>query len=136
MIQINAAKCNKCDDVIASFNTHDFKKCKCEAIAVDGGHDYLRRTANEMDCAELSLDDEMEQPILTQRHESYQTAVNDTLDQLITIDIDSQKFSDQVYKLLILDRGLTIIRKINDKNKQKTGKAEQGSGESIKERKW
>lgn len=38
----NAAQCSKCHDVIESFDRHDFKFCKCEAIFVDGGHDYLR----------------------------------------------------------------------------------------------
>lgn len=28
-------------DVIESFSVHDFKYCKCESVAVDGGHEYL-----------------------------------------------------------------------------------------------
>ncbi len=38
----NKIKCNKCGDVIESIHRHDFKFCKCGAVAVDGGHDYLR----------------------------------------------------------------------------------------------
>jgi len=39
----NAARCKKCDDVIESRYRHDFVYCKCGAIFVDGGHDYLRQ---------------------------------------------------------------------------------------------
>lgn len=30
-------------DVIESETRHDFKWCKCKSVAVDGGHDYLKR---------------------------------------------------------------------------------------------
>lgn len=53
-IKVNKAKCKKCGDVIESTHTHDFVRCKCGAIAVDGGHDYLRRLGNPEDCEELS----------------------------------------------------------------------------------
>lgn len=43
----NKIKCNKCKDVIESFNRHDFKWCKCHSCAVDGGQDYLRRAGND-----------------------------------------------------------------------------------------
>ena len=39
----NSIKCNHCDEVIESTSIHDFKFCSCESVAVDGGHDYLRR---------------------------------------------------------------------------------------------
>lgn len=39
----NAARCKKCGDVIESKHRHDFVGCKCGAIAVDGGREYLRR---------------------------------------------------------------------------------------------
>ena len=42
-ILVNKIRCKKCGDVIESKSVHDFKFCKCEAVAVDGGHDYLRR---------------------------------------------------------------------------------------------
>lgn len=35
-------KCNRCEEVIESKYTHDFVRCLCGAIYVDGGHDYLR----------------------------------------------------------------------------------------------
>lgn len=42
----NKIKCKKCGDVIESEYTHDFKMCRCGAVGVDGGHDYLRRLGN------------------------------------------------------------------------------------------
>lgn len=50
----NRARCRKCDDVIESYNRHDFVWCKCGAIAVDGGKDYLRRVGNPIDFDDLS----------------------------------------------------------------------------------
>jgi len=38
----NSAKCKKCGDEIESTYCHDFKSCKCGAISVDGGRDYIR----------------------------------------------------------------------------------------------
>lgn len=49
MIIKNAIKCRKCGDVIESTSTHDFKICSCGACAVDGGHEYLRRSAPSLD---------------------------------------------------------------------------------------
>ena len=45
---------NMCNDIIESTSTHDFKFCKCGAVAVDGGHDYLRRCGNRENWEELS----------------------------------------------------------------------------------
>ena len=52
----NAARCRHCGDVIESTNTHDFKRCSCGAIFVDGGHAYLGRgfTDSPDDYEELS----------------------------------------------------------------------------------
>ena len=57
---INKIKCNKCGDVIESKHRHDFKFCKCGAVAVDGGHDYLRRCGDLDGYEELSLIEEIE----------------------------------------------------------------------------
>jgi ribosomal protein L37AE/L43A len=43
---INAAKCRKCGDTIVSRHRHDFVRCKCGAIAIDGGLDYARAVGN------------------------------------------------------------------------------------------
>lgn len=62
-IMTNKIKCKKCGDIIESEYTHDFKMCKCGAVGVDGGHDYLRRLGNLDDWEELS--ETMEEPDLT-----------------------------------------------------------------------
>ncbi len=53
-ILINKIKCKKCGDIIESVSVHDFKFCKCGAVAVDGGHEYLRRCGNKEDYDDLS----------------------------------------------------------------------------------
>ena len=39
----NKAKCLICGDIIESTSTHDFKRCSCGNLAVDGGVEYIRR---------------------------------------------------------------------------------------------
>ena len=39
----NRARCKKCGDIIESTDRHDIKSCRCGAIIVDGGYDYIRR---------------------------------------------------------------------------------------------
>ena len=53
-ILVNKIKCNKCGDIIESTYRHDFKFCKCGAVAIDGGKDYLRRGGKREDWEELS----------------------------------------------------------------------------------
>lgn len=53
MIIRNAAQCAKCEDVIESTHRHDFVSCKCGAIFIDGGHDYLRGGGNPEDFISL-----------------------------------------------------------------------------------
>ena len=53
-IIVNKIKCKKCGDVIESTYRHDFKFCKCGAVAVDGGKDYLRRIGYEEDYEEFT----------------------------------------------------------------------------------
>ena len=38
----NAVHCSLCDDLIQSFNRHDYKHCKCGNAMVDGGLEYQR----------------------------------------------------------------------------------------------
>lgn len=40
--------CRKCGDRIYSRHTHDYVSCKCGGISVDGGYDYLRRSAKSL----------------------------------------------------------------------------------------
>ena len=46
MIKRNRIKCRRCKSVVESKFTHDFKWCRCEKVAVDGGKDYLKRTGS------------------------------------------------------------------------------------------
>ena len=61
----NKIKCKTCGDVIESFFTHDLKRCQCGAVEIDGGKEYLRRSANSIDdFIELSTvinDDEIQE---------------------------------------------------------------------------
>lgn len=38
----NRAQCLKCFDIIESKHRNDFVSCKCGAIFIDGGKDYVR----------------------------------------------------------------------------------------------
>lgn len=53
-ILVNKIQCKKCGDIIESCSVHDFKFCKCGAVAVDGGHKYLRRCGSLDDISDLS----------------------------------------------------------------------------------
>lgn len=53
-IIVNKIKCKKCGEIIESKSVHDFQFCQCGAVAVDGGHDYLRRCGNREDWEEQS----------------------------------------------------------------------------------
>ena len=59
----NMARCKKCGDIIESKNTHDFIKCSCGSIAVDGGKEYLKRVGNLNDTIELSEFENTEEEI-------------------------------------------------------------------------
>ncbi|MFA5376185.1 MAG: hypothetical protein WC455_10620 [Dehalococcoidia bacterium] len=41
--RINRAKCLECGETVTSASLHDFRKCRCGNLAVDGGSWYLRR---------------------------------------------------------------------------------------------
>jgi hypothetical protein len=56
VIVSNQIECLKCGDKPFSAHRHDFKYCKCKAVAVDGGTSYLRRIGNPSDRKELSLE--------------------------------------------------------------------------------
>lgn len=45
----NIAKCKKCGTVIESKSVHDFQSCKCGAIFVDGGDEYIHRGGDAFD---------------------------------------------------------------------------------------
>ena len=54
----NSIRCNLCGDEIESTYRNDYVQCSCGACAVDGGHDYLRRTFKDKDAyTDLSIVD-------------------------------------------------------------------------------
>lgn len=54
-IFVNAIRCKKCNSIIKSRTIHDFVSCGCQAVAVDGGVDYLRRIGDIDEYEELSV---------------------------------------------------------------------------------
>jgi hypothetical protein len=49
IITKSAALCLKCDDIIESQHRHDFVRCSCDAIFLDGGREYIRYGGNLSD---------------------------------------------------------------------------------------
>ncbi len=45
----------KCGDIIVSKHVHDYVRCRCGAIFVDGGMEYLRRGGEDEDFVDRSL---------------------------------------------------------------------------------
>lgn len=43
---LNRALCRHCLDVVESRYRHEFKRCKCGKMAVDGGYDYCKRVGD------------------------------------------------------------------------------------------
>lgn len=55
VVVINKCQCRLCGDIIESKHRHDFVQCRCGAIFTDGGTDYIRRGANNLnDIIDLS----------------------------------------------------------------------------------
>jgi predicted RNA-binding Zn-ribbon protein involved in translation (DUF1610 family) len=54
IIKKNSATCKKCGDELESKHAHDFVTCKCGAVSIDGGKEYLKRVGNEEDIIETS----------------------------------------------------------------------------------
>lgn len=57
----NKAKCNKCGEIVESKHRHDFVRCSCKNLAVDGGKDYLKRLYKDYgyeDLSEVTEDEE------------------------------------------------------------------------------
>jgi hypothetical protein len=44
----NKAQCRLCEDIIESTHTHDYVRCGCGEIAVDGGKSYRKRSAKDL----------------------------------------------------------------------------------------
>ncbi len=56
----NELECKACGDIIFSAHRHDFKYCKCGAVAVDGGASYLRRVGDFANTIDRSMSMESE----------------------------------------------------------------------------
>lgn len=54
----NSARCRMCKQEVESKSVHDFVTCPCGAIAVDGGHEHLRRIGPDSAFQETSLFEE------------------------------------------------------------------------------
>lgn len=63
----NSAKCLICGSEIESRSVHDFKWCECRSIAVDGGHDYLKRAGQISLCQETSILEYQTEVLLTSK---------------------------------------------------------------------
>ena len=46
-ILVNKAQCLLCKQILISASRHDFNTCKCGNLSVDGGQDYLKRSAGD-----------------------------------------------------------------------------------------
>lgn len=51
----NIAACRECGEIIESKHRHNFVRCLCGAIAVDGGYDYLRRVGKLESFIDMSV---------------------------------------------------------------------------------
>lgn len=84
MIISNKIKCKFCEDIIESKNRHDFKFCSCGRCAVDGGHDYLKRSYSEInpeECFEdlsVVIEENLEEEYLNKLKEIQDEYCNDT----------------------------------------------------------
>jgi hypothetical protein len=79
MIVVNQVRCKKCGDEPFSRHRHDFVWCKCGAVAVDGGMDYLKRTGDISNVEEMSysLPDEVVQACIEAVKWGHDTGRND-----------------------------------------------------------
>ena len=60
-LKSNKAQCRQCGDIIESKHRHDFVRCSCGAIFTDGGTDYIRRGAKDLnDIIDMSEVEEIE----------------------------------------------------------------------------
>lgn len=55
MILQNQVRCKKCNETISSSHRHDFITCRCSAVSVDGGYDYLKRCGDIENWEEQSI---------------------------------------------------------------------------------
>ena len=56
--EVYGLRCKKCTDTIYSRHRHDFRYCKCKAIAIDGGRDYIRMVGESNDMEPIVINTE------------------------------------------------------------------------------
>ena len=64
-------KCKKCNDIIESKHVHDFVRCKCGAIFVDGGDEYCRFGGLLEDMDWVEEEDEEEDDFPNKKYDDY-----------------------------------------------------------------
>lgn len=79
----NKARCLICNTVIESKHRHDFVRCLCGNLHVDGGYDYLKRGCKNWDTMEelsksvnVDILPEEIQFMLTDRFDPYKIHIN------------------------------------------------------------
>lgn len=96
-IIINKAKCKRCGDILISEHRYDFKQCKCKAISVDGGNDYIRRVGKLEYVEELS---EFEEEVLDEKLEIMIDIISTILDFEREVSLSMIK-STEIYASLV-----------------------------------
>lgn len=48
IVTLNKAQCRLCNDILESVHQYDFKTCSCGEISVDGGKNYIKRSAKNI----------------------------------------------------------------------------------------
>lgn len=48
VVVTNKAQCRLCEDIIESKSGHDYQRCSCGEISVDGGKSYIKRSAKDL----------------------------------------------------------------------------------------
>ena len=79
MLLQNQVRCKKCGDEPYSKHRHDFVSCKCGAVSVDGGMDYIRRVGDLNGYTEMSywMNEEIVKDCMMAVHDSRKTGRND-----------------------------------------------------------
>ena len=70
IIVSNTIQCTTCNDIIYSAHRHDFKSCKCGAVSVDGGTDYLRRVGDTWIDLSITMDEKVVNDCIAEVHDS------------------------------------------------------------------
>ncbi|MAN77462.1 MAG: hypothetical protein CML24_09795 [Rhizobiales bacterium] len=73
----NSARCLACGDEIESTHRHDFVRCRCGKLAVDGGHAYLKRLYDPASRWQETSIEEVVMPFSGFRHNGMGDDIND-----------------------------------------------------------